>query len=82
MSSTSLSVSSPMYQGLKVAFALVLEYFKAFKEVDLSEGGFLDHTGEHEGGESAERPRSVRKLLKTVSYQGLIFQTALVGERV
>jgi hypothetical protein len=58
-----------------VAFALKLDYFKPFKEVDLSEGGFPDRSGEHEGGEGAsQKPRSVRKLLKSVFYQGLFFR--------
>ena len=57
-----------------MTFSLKLDYFKTFKEVDLSEGEFLDHSGEHEGGESAElETRSVRKLLKAVFYQSLIF---------
>ena len=48
-----------------MTFSLKLDYFKTFKEVDLSEGEFLDHSGEHEGGESAElETRSVRKVIE------------------
>lgn len=50
-----------------MAFALKLDYFKTFKEV---EGGFLDDSDEHEVGECrANQTRSVRKLLKAGFYQ-------------
>lgn len=66
-----------------MAFALVLDYFKALKEVDLSEGGFLDHAGEHEGGESAEpETRICEKVVEDNFISGLDYRTALVGGQV
>jgi hypothetical protein len=55
-----------------VVFAVRLDYFRAFKDVDLSEGGFPDYSGEHEAGESAKPETKVIMLLKTDFYQSLI----------
>ena len=45
-------------------FVLKIDYFKAFKKIDLSERGFPDHSGEHEGNVPSQKPRFVRKFVK------------------